>query len=120
LARSFGCALHGLAILVRTQANARVHLAATIFVVAASLACGLSRVEWCAIVAVVALVWVAEGLNTAIETLVDLISPEHRPLAGRAKDLAAGAVLCAALAAAIVGLLIFGPRLSSLLTIGAS
>ena len=96
---------------MRTQANARIHLAATVLVVAAGVASGLSRGEWCAIVAVVVLVWVTEGLNTAIETLVDLVSPEHHPLAGRAKDLAAGAVLCAAIAAVGVGLLVFGPRL---------
>ena len=97
-------------ILVSTQANARIHLAATVIVVAAGFICGLSRVEWCAIVGVVTLVWVTEGVNSAIEALVDLVSPGHHPLAGRAKDLAAGAVLCAAVAAVAVGLIVFGPR----------
>ena len=71
--------------------------------------------EWLAVIAAIGLVWTAEGLNTAIEALVDLVSPEQHPLAGRAKDVAAGAVLLAALAATAIGLLVFGPRLLALL-----
>lgn len=97
--------------LLRTQANARIHLAATIAVVACGFGGGLSRGEWCAIVLAIGLVWTAEALNTAIEAVVDLASPARHPLAGRAKDVAAGAVLCAAAAAAVIGALIFGPRL---------
>ena len=69
------------------------------------------RLEWCAIVAAIGLVWTAEGLNTALEALTDLVSPGEHPLAGRAKDMAAGAVLCAAIAAAIIGAIIFLPKL---------
>ena len=58
-------------------------------------------------------VWVAEAFNTSIETLVDLASPEHHPLAGRAKDVAAGAVLCASIAAVIVASIIFLPKLAA-------
>ena len=111
LVRSFGFAIRGIGILLRTQANARIHLAATIVVVAAGFLGKLSWGEWSAIVAAVGLVWTAEGLNTAIEAVVDLVSPEYHALAGRAKDVAAGAVLCAAIAAAIIGVLIFGPRI---------
>jgi diacylglycerol kinase (ATP) len=60
-------------------------------------------------------VWTAELANTAIEALTDLVSPEYHPLAGKAKDVAAGAVLMAAVAALVVGLLIFGPRVLALL-----
>ena len=101
--------------MLRTQANARIHLAATVVVLAGGFLGRLSCGEWCAVVAAVGLVWTAEGLNTAIEAVVDLVSPEYHVLAGRAKDLAAGAVLCAAIAAAIIGALIFGPRLAALL-----
>lgn len=115
LACSFVWAFRGVGVLVRTQANARIHLAATLVVVAAGFICGISRGEWCAVVAAIGLVWTAEGLNTAIEAVVDLVSPEHHSLAGRAKDVAAGAVLCAALTAAVIGLLVFVPRLSMLI-----
>jgi diacylglycerol kinase (ATP) len=96
--------------LVRTQANARIHLGISVIVVGAGFFYGLSRGEWCAVAAAIGLVWTAEGLNTAIEAVVDLVSPDYHELAGRAKDLAAGAVLCASIAATIIGLLIFWPR----------
>lgn len=114
LARSFGHAFRGIGILLRTQANARIHATATVLVVAAGFWFGLSPGEWCAVVAAIGLVWAAEGANTAVETVVDLVSPERHPLAGRAKDVAAGAVLCAAITALVLGSLIFGPRLWAL------
>ena len=116
LARSFGYALRGLGMMLVTQANARIHAVATLLVVAAGFWFGISRGEWCAVIAAIGLVWTAEGLNTALEAVVDLVSPEQHPLAGRAKDVAAGAVLCAALSAVVIGLLIFGPRLWALVT----
>jgi len=100
--------------LFRTQANARIHAAAAVLAVLAGCFFGITRVEWCAVVAAIGLVLTAEGVNTAIEAIVDLASPERHPLAGRAKDVAAGAVLLAALAAAVIGLLVFGPRLLAL------
>ena len=110
LLRSFGYAFRGIGILLRTQANARIHATATVLVMAAGFWFRISRGEWCAVTAAIGLVWTAEGLNTAIEAVVDLTSPEPHPLAGRAKDVAAGAVLCAAIAALVIGALIFGPR----------
>ena len=86
LGRSFGFAIRGLILLVRTQANARIHLVATVIVVGAGFLVGLSKGEWCAVAAAIGLVWTAEGLNTAIEAIVDLVSPEYHDLAGRAKD----------------------------------
>jgi len=114
LAASFGFAFRGIVALLRSQANARIHLAATIAVVAAGFFFGITRMEWCAIVAAIGLVWSAEGLNTAIECVVDLVSPDQHPLAGRAKDIAAGAVLIAAVIAAIIGALVFLPHLLAL------
>jgi diacylglycerol kinase (ATP) len=72
---------------------------------------GLSRAEWCWIALAIALVWVAEGLNSALDSLADAVHPERDPRIGRAKDVAAGAVLVAAIASAVIGALIFGPRL---------
>ena len=100
---------------MRTQANARIHVVAAIIVVAAGWFFAITRGEWCAVVGAIGLVLTAEGINTAIEATVDLASPDRHPLAERAKDVAAGAVLLASLTAAIIGLLIFGPRVLALM-----
>ena len=105
-------ALRGLAEMLREEANARLHLAAGLAAVALGLVLGLGRAEWTAVILAIGLVWAAEALNTALEDLCDLVSPEFHPLVRRAKDVAAGGVLCAALAAAVVGLLVFGPALA--------
>lgn len=114
--RSFVYAWRGVRALVASQHNAWIHAAATAAVVAAGLLCSLSRLEWCAVVLAIAAVWSAEGFNTAVELLGDATSREPDPLVGRAKDVAAGAVLLAAAGAAAVGLLVFGPRLLAWLT----
>ena len=101
-------------VLLRTQANARIHAVVTVLVVVAGFVFGITRGEWCAVVGAIGLVFTTEGLNTAIEAVVDLASPERHPLAERAKDVAAGAVLLAALTAATIGLLVFGPRVLAL------
>lgn len=112
---AFADAGRGLALVLRTQPNARIHLSATVAALAAGAWLGLTSVEWAAIVAAIALVWIAEALNTAVEFTIDLVSPERQRLAGWAKDAAAGAVLLAAAAAALIGLLILGPKLLPLL-----
>lgn len=112
---SFADAFRGLVLVLRSQMNARIHALATVIVCGAGWWLRLSASEWALIVAVIALVWTAEAVNTAIEFLVDLISPEEHPLAGKAKDAAAGAVLAAAIGAAIVGAIVFVPKLSALL-----
>ena len=109
--RSFGYAFRGLAICFRTQANARIHALATALVVVLGFALKLVAWEWCAVVLSIASVWTAECFNTAMESMVDLVSPERQPLAGRIKDLAAGAVLAAAIGATAVGAIIFLPKL---------
>lgn len=114
LCRSFGWAGRGVCVLLSTQANARIHAVAAAGAVVAGFAFGITRGEWCAVAGAIGLVFTAEGLNTAIEAVVDLASPGRHPLAEKAKDVAAGAVLLAALAAAVIGLLVFGPHVWAL------
>lgn len=110
--KSFAYALQGMAFLVRTEPNARVHLLATILVCAAGVYFSLSRADWLWIVAAIVLVWSAEAFNTALEQLADALHPERHPGIGRAKDAAAAAVLIAALGAAVIGGVVFMPHLS--------
>ena len=93
------------------ERNCQVLAAASIAALGAGAYVRLSAAEWCAVVLAITAIWVAEGVNTAIERLTDLVSPGYHPLAGRAKDIAAGAVLLAALGAISIGIIIFGPRL---------
>ena len=112
--RSFGYAIAGLAYLVRTQRNFRIHLLVALAALAAGVASGLSTVEWAILVVTIALVMMTESLNTGIELAVSLASPERRPEAKAAKDIAAGAVLVAAIASVGVGIALFGPRVAAL------
>lgn len=104
-------ALAGLRTLLRTQHNAWIHAAATVLVIGAGLSFGVSLAEWCWLVLAITLVWVAEALNTALEFLADAVTREPHPLIGQAKDLAAAAVLIAAIGALTIGLLVLGPHL---------
>ena len=106
---TFRVAFSGIAFLLRTQVNARWHLLATVMVVSFGLALKISRMEWIALLLAMALVWVAEAVNTAIEQTCDAITHEQRPQIGRAKDVAAGAVLLGALFAVAIGLSVFIP-----------
>jgi diacylglycerol kinase len=110
--RSFGFALKGLSFVVRTQPNARIHLLAAAGVVLAGLTLGIGRADWLWIASAIALVWFAEAMNTAFEYLCDAVSPEFHPAVEKAKDIAAGAVLIAAVYAVVVGLLVFVPHLA--------
>ncbi|OGH60566.1 MAG: diacylglycerol kinase [Candidatus Lindowbacteria bacterium RIFCSPLOWO2_12_FULL_62_27] len=108
--RSIYCALKGIAVMLATQRNAWVHAFATIAVTIAGFVFGLSKSEWCWIILSIISVWTAEALNTAFEFLTDVASPEFHPLAGKAKDVAAGAVLISAIGAVIIGFIILGPH----------
>lgn len=108
---SFGHALRGWWHVVRTQRNAWIHVFVTIIIVALSFWVRLGLRDWALILLTVAVVFITEFLNTAIEVVVDLASPQQHPLAKVAKDVGAGAVLIAALGAVAVGLLILGPPL---------
>jgi len=107
--RSFGFALAGLVYAVKTEGNVRVHLVASIIVVALGFGLGVSRLEWAALVSAIGLVWLAELLNTALEILCDFVEPARADAIKRAKDVAAAGVLAAALAAASIGGLVFWP-----------
>ena len=109
--RSFVHAFRGLTKLFGSERNARIHLSATVVVVVLGLFFEVSIIEWSLLLLAIGMVMGAEGLNTAIEHVVDLVSPEIREKAGLAKDIAAGGVLITAVCAAIVGLLIFGSKL---------
>jgi diacylglycerol kinase (ATP) len=110
-ARSFGHAFRGVARLLATQHNAWIHALATVVVIGLAIVLDLGRTEWLALLVAVAMVWVAEAFNTAIEDLCDRVSLEFDPLIGHAKDVAAGGVLIAAGSAALIGLLVLGPPL---------
>jgi diacylglycerol kinase len=113
--RSFRHAIAGILRMIHCQHNAWIHAAVTIVVVAAGLYFHLSGAEWCWIILAISIVWTAEALNTAFEFLADAASPSFHPLVQRAKDVAAGAVLITAAAAAVIGAIIFWPHLMSML-----
>ena len=113
-ARSFRFATQGIIDLFRFENNARIHFFAALGVVGAGFYFQLSLTEWAVVVTQVAMVWVAEAFNTALEKLADAVTPDYHPLIKAVKDLAAGGVLIVAISAAIVGILIFFPKLALL------
>lgn len=108
---SFKYAFKGIYFLLATQRNARIHLAAMALVIFGGFYFSISSTEWMVVIIAIGLVFAAEAFNTAIEQLVDMVSPEFNKSAGRIKDLAAGVVLITAIAAAIAGIIIFGPKI---------
>lgn len=107
--KSFVYAGKGIYTLIRKEHNAWIHCLAIILVTIAGFYFNITKGEWIAVVFCFGLVLAAEALNTAIERLVDLVTPEKNPLAGEVKDIAAGAVLICAIASAIIGGIIFIP-----------
>ena len=102
--------------MVRCQHNAWIHAVATVLVLAAALVLRISRGDWCWIILALSIVWTAEALNTAFEFLADAASPQFHPLVRDAKDVAAGAVLLTAIAAASIGAIVFWPYVVKLLS----
>lgn len=102
-------ALSGWWHVIRTQKNAWIHAIATVSVVLIAIWLQLPRRDWAILVLPIAMVWTAEFLNTALEIVVDLASPDLHPLARAGKDVGAAAVLIAALTAVVIGLLVMGP-----------
>lgn len=109
--RSFAYAFNGIRLLIQNEPNAWIHCAAAISAVALGFVLQISRLEWITIVVVIGMVLAAEAVNSSIEALADLVSPEYNEAIKRTKDLAAGAVLLVAIAAAVVGCIIFIPKL---------
>lgn len=107
--RSFGYAFCGIVTACKEQ-NFKFHLISAAIVLIAGYFTGLSRMEWFIVLILIALVFSLEMMNTAVEFVVDLASPNIHPLAKKAKDIAAGAVLVFAVFSAIIGLLIFLPK----------
>lgn len=112
-AGSFRHAFTGLGFMLRTQHNAWLHAVATVLVIAAGVALGLDGADWKWLVLTVAMVWLAETMNTAFEHLCDVVSPDFHASVKRAKDVAAAAVLICALGALVMAWLIFMPYLLS-------
>jgi diacylglycerol kinase (ATP) len=109
--KSFEYAFKGLIYSVRTQHNIWIHLVATVLLIWGGFHYNLSNTEWCIIILCIGLVLSAEIINSSIESLTDMVSPEYDKFAGKVKDMAAGGVLLAAIAAAAVGCIIFIPKI---------
>jgi diacylglycerol kinase (ATP) len=108
---AFGHAFRGWWYVIHTQRNAWLHAVVTTLVVLVAFWLRLAVRDWAVLLLTITLVWTAEFINTALEAVVDLASPQHHPLAKVGKDVGAAAVLIAALTSVLVGLLILGPPL---------
>lgn len=108
--KSFGFALKGIWILLKTEANFKVQFIAAVLVTLLGLLMQISATEWILQIITIVLVLAIEGLNTAIEKLADFVHPEHHKKIGFIKDIAAGAVLLTAIAAVIIGCIIYLPK----------
>ena len=110
IAASFGYAFAGIFFCIRHERNMKIHTAMAVFVTAAGLFFRISLWEWIVCFLLFGLIMALEMVNTAIESVVDLVTQDYAPLAGRAKDVAAGAVLVASIFAAVNGCIIFLPK----------
>ena len=110
--KSFRDAFSGLGTMFRHEPNARIHLAITLCVIIAGICFRLAAVEWIAITFAIGFVFTAELLNTSIEKLADFVSPEKHENIRKVKDLAAAGVLISAIASAVIGLIIFIPKIA--------
>ena len=115
---SFACALRGIGYTIKTEAHMRVHLVFTYYVIVAGLILHLRAAEWAAALVCIGMVTALECVNTSLERLCDEVHPDRSDGIRNAKDAAAGAVLCAAIASAAVGCLLFLNR-TSLAVLGA-
>lgn len=106
----FFYALKGLGVAIKEQLNLKIHLLALVVVIVAGIFFDLVAIEWAVIFLTFGLVIATEMVNTAIEYLVDMVQPEFHPQAGKVKDVAAGAVLVAAIIAVAVAITIFGNK----------
>lgn len=111
LYKSFGYAFEGIFTGVKKERNMKIHCTAAVIVVILGFLLQLSAIEWCICLVLFGLVMALELVNTAVEAVVDLVTEERKPLAKIAKDTAAGAVLIAAIMAAVTGCIIFLPKI---------
>ena len=110
ITKSFGYAFEGIGTCIKKERNMKIHCAAAVLVVIAGVILKISLLEWCICLTLFGLIMALELVNTAVEAVVDLVTEERKPLAKIAKDTAAGAVLIAAIMAAIAGIIIFLPK----------
>ena len=115
-ARSFAYAFAGIRTLLRDEHNSRIHALAMACVIIAGFLLGISAMEWCVVALSCGADLKAEAMNSAVEALADLVSPDFHPLVKKAKDVAAAGVLMMAIAAAISGTIIFLPKILHFLT----
>jgi len=115
--KSINHASHGIFIMLKHEHNAWIHMLATVAVCSAGLYLKLSNNEWCLIVLAVVAVWTAEALNTALEFLADVASPDFHPMIEKAKDVAAGGVLITSIGSVIIAGFVFGPYIMTLFTL---
>jgi len=113
--RSFKFAIRGIVTILRTQHNAWIHASATLAVIAAGLLLNISPGEWCWVVLAVTSVWTAEALNTSLELLCDVASPDFHHLIEKAKVVSAGSALLIGIGASVIGALVFIPKIVGLL-----
>lgn len=104
-------AINGVSLIIKTQHNAWIHTMMTIIASTLGFVLKIDISEWIMLILAIVSVWVAEGLNTAIECLGDIVSPQYHQLIGKSKDVAAGAVLISAIGAIIIGSIIFVPKI---------
>ena len=112
--KSFTYAFNGLTLSVK-QRNMRIHILFAIIAISAAYILNISLTEWCIVLICIGVVISLEIINTAIEALVDLVEPNQNPMAGKVKDLAAGAVLVFSIISAMIGIMIFGKYILDLL-----
>lgn len=117
LYKSFGYAFQGIFNTIRTERNMKIHCIAGVLVTIFGIWLQISKTEWMICFILFGLILALELMNTAVEATVDLCTEDRRPLAKKAKDAAAGAVLIAAIFAAVIGLMIFIPRLLGVLSL---
>ena len=115
LRRSFSCAIAGLIYCIKNEKNMKIHILATIIAVIVALVVKLNYTEWGLLILTIFMVLVAETINTAVEKTVDLVTTEYHPLAKTAKNLAAGAVLLAAIGSLLMAVVIFGSHITIIL-----
>ena len=115
LINSFKYACMGIKSAIKSERNMKIHVLATLIVTALGFILGLDPLEWVACIFSIVIVISSEMLNTALETIVDLVSPNINPLAKKAKDIAAGSVLVMEIGAFLVGLIIFIPKIINIL-----
>jgi len=116
LLRSFYYAISGITSAIKSERNLRIHLTLTLLVIFLGFAFSITRIEWLIVILVLGGMLCSELINTAIERVVDLATEDYHPLAKQAKDIAAGAVLLFAITSVVVGIIIFVPRILSILS----